>query len=85
MTIQISSALSSCHHQQVLTGLHTVQTPIWAQEDHNHIGHQATYKMQTMLESVYLILLVLPEQDVEGACEAPHCEHQQEQEPLDIL
>lgn len=33
----------------------------------------------------YLILLVLPEQDVEGACKAPYCEHQQKQEPFDIL
>ena len=33
----------------------------------------------------HLILLILPEQDVEGAGEAPHCQHQQEQKPFDIL
>ena len=33
----------------------------------------------------HLVLLVLPEQDVEGTREAPHCQHQQEQKPFDIL
>lgn len=36
--------------------------------------------MQTDLE----LLLVLSEEDVEGAGEAPHGEHQEQQEPLDI-
>lgn len=33
----------------------------------------------------YRILLILPKQDVEGTGEAPHRQHQQEQEPLDVL
>lgn len=33
----------------------------------------------------YLVLLILAKQDVECTCEAPYCEDQQEQEPLDVL
>lgn len=40
-----------------------------------------TFKRQ----KTHLVLLVLPEQDVEGAGEAPHCEHQQEEKPLHVL
>lgn len=36
-------------------------------------------------EKTHLILLVLPEQDIEGTSEAPYCENQQEEKPLHIL